>query len=90
MAWDAWALLAILTLCGSVIAWSCWGFYRDSHPARTESFRLPLSGGGHITIPVTNGRRGGRHRTRRRARTATRMLHPIGGCPAPRSVGEDS
>ncbi len=90
MPWDAWALLAILVLCGGVIVWSCWGFYRDSHPGRPDSFRLPLTGGGHVTVPVAGGRPGGRHRARPHAWLVTGMRHPIGGCRIPRGVREDA
>ncbi|MFB7716788.1 MULTISPECIES: hypothetical protein [unclassified Nocardia] len=51
MSWDAWALLSILALCGTVIAWSCWGFHRDRDPQEPHSYRLALSGGGHLYIP---------------------------------------
>lgn len=65
MSWDAWALLAILTLCLGVIAWSCWGFYRDAHPA-DRVLRLSLKGGGFLSMPRRAGASAGRHRARSR------------------------
>lgn len=63
MPWDAWALLSIIALCTTVIAWSCWGFYTDSHLKSPGPLRLPLVGGGHIDVPVRAGLPAGRHRT---------------------------
>ncbi|GAB2558191.1 hypothetical protein GCM10027167_76590 [Nocardia heshunensis] len=62
MPWDAWALLSIIALCTTVILWSCWGFYSDSHPKTPTSLRLSLTGGGHLDIPRPSGTSPGRHR----------------------------
>ncbi|MEV6767990.1 hypothetical protein AB0N05_05080 [Nocardia sp. NPDC051030] len=77
MPWDTWALLSILALCSSVILWSCWGFYRDSHPAHTETLRLPLTGGGHVDLPCPSTYPVGRHRARHRIhQTPQPTRHP--------------
>ncbi|MVU82302.1 hypothetical protein GPX89_34335 [Nocardia sp. ET3-3] len=66
MPWDAWALLSIIALCITVILWSCWGFYTDSHSKSPTSLRLPLAGGGHLDVPRSTGHPTGRHRSRPR------------------------
>ncbi len=63
MPWDAWALLAIIALCTTVILWSCWGFYTDSRPPSPSPLRLPLTGGGFLDVPRTSNRPTGRHRS---------------------------
>lgn len=68
MLWDTWALASILGLCVVVIAWSIWGFYRDSHPRQdARSLQLCLLDRGRHLEVRASGAAGrwhrGRHRT---------------------------
>lgn len=61
MPWDIWALLAIVALCGAVIAWSGRGWYRERRESDSGDLYLPLNGGGHLFVARPVGP-SGRHR----------------------------
>ncbi|MBL1079896.1 hypothetical protein JK358_36420 [Nocardia sp. 2] len=85
MPWDIWALLAIITLCGLVIAWSAWGFHHEAHATDSDTVRLTLCDSGRLDLPRHHPT--GRHRARRpnpHAYNRTHITHHPNSTPCPR------
>ena len=61
MPWDIWMLIAILVLCLTVIAWSCWGFHRENRPEDSDPLLLAMATGEYLYIRSASGY-SGRHR----------------------------
>lgn len=78
MPWDAWALISITALCGSVLLWSWWGFHVEARTAASNPLRLATTDGSCLEVPRRDGRSPGRHRrSRHQTRPQPRHLHQL-------------